>query len=108
MDRHHISASEFVKQYRSGGLNQAKVIDVREPYEWDMYHLDQALHMPMNTIPMNLDQLPMEEELFIVCAHGVRSWYVVNYLLQNGFNKVINVEGGMAEIQMILDTVEEE
>jgi len=102
MARHHISATEFTDLYRDGRLNQTKIIDVREPYEWEMYHLDQAIHIPMNTIPVHLDRLHPDEELYIVCAHGVRSWHVVNYLVQQGYSKAINVEGGMAEIHLLL------
>jgi len=107
MALHQISATEFTELYRDGKLNQTKIIDVREPYEWEMYHLDQALHIPMNTIPVHLDRLDQEEELYIICAHGVRSWHVVSYLVQQGYSKAINVEGGMAEVQLILDAERE-
>lgn len=108
MSNHQISASEFVDLYKKGKLNDAKIIDVREPYEWNLYRLSKAILIPMNSIPEHLDQLSVDQEYYIVCAHGVRSWYVVNYLIKQGYSQVINVEGGMAEVQMILDTVEDE
>ncbi|WP_368784326.1 rhodanese-like domain-containing protein [Acinetobacter baumannii] len=40
-----------------------------------------------------------EQTIYVMCAHGVRSWHVMQYLLGNGFSRVVNVEGGMAEIE---------
>ncbi|RKD25672.1 hypothetical protein BEP19_01645 [Ammoniphilus oxalaticus] len=103
MESHNISASDFVALYKKDGLKQSKIIDVREQHEWDMIHLEQACLIPMNTIPENLEQLSKEQDLYIVCAHGVRSLHVTNYLVHLGYARTINVEGGMAAIAMLLE-----
>lgn len=104
MFQHHISAKEFTQLYQGGKLYERKIIDVREPFEWEIYHLPKAIHIPMNSIPTELERFSPDEELYIVCAHGVRSLHVVQFLVQQGYSKAINVEGGMAEIQLLLDT----
>jgi rhodanese-related sulfurtransferase len=104
MENHSITAVEFVEKFVNGDLDQTEIIDVREPYEWEMYHLEKAKLIPMNTIPEHTDQLRGDKTIFLVCAHGVRSWHVMNYLLQNGVNNVVNVEGGMAEVYSLLQS----
>ncbi|MBP1933501.1 rhodanese-like domain-containing protein [Ammoniphilus resinae] len=102
MEDHFISAGQFVEKYKARVLKPEQVIDVREPYEWEMFHLEESTLIPMNTIPEQLEQLPKDQPLYIVCGHGVRSWHVTNFLLQQGFDQVINVEGGMAEVALFL------
>lgn len=98
MDKHHITVAEFIDKLDSGDLESALIIDVREPYEWEQYHLEQATLIPMNSIPERWKEFPMDKDIYLLCAHGVRSWHVMNYLKENGLERVINVEGGMAEI----------
>jgi rhodanese-related sulfurtransferase len=83
-------------QEREIAANQ--VIDVREIAEWNYYHLEQTIHIPMNSIPEKMNTLNQEETLYLICAHGVRSAAVCDYLTKHNFTKVINVEGGMAAI----------
>jgi rhodanese-related sulfurtransferase len=74
------------------------VIDVREQYEWDYYHLDDSLLIPMNSVPGRLHEIPQNQDVFVICAHGVRSEMVCAYLRENGYDRVINVDGGMAAV----------
>lgn len=93
-----ISPATFVEALQNGAYEDHLIIDVREPYEWDYYHLDEAQLMPMNSIPGRLQELPQDKDLYIICAHGVRSRMVCGFLLQQGFERVVNVEGGMAAV----------
>jgi rhodanese-related sulfurtransferase len=79
-------------------IAEMSIIDVREEGEWDYYHLEEAVHFPMNTIPERLNDLSKDQTLYIICAHGVRSAAVCQYLFQHGFSNVTNVEGGMAAV----------
>ena len=71
------------------------IIDVREPWEYDIAHLAQAVHIPMNAIPQRLAELDPQAEIVVQCHHGGRSWSVASYLLQNGFTNVHNLSGGI-------------
>ncbi|RXT13862.1 rhodanese-like domain-containing protein [Ammoniphilus sp. CFH 90114] len=102
MQNQHISAYDFVERLTKGELDNSYIIDVREPYEWEQYHLDQAVLVPMNIVPSKWSEFPSDKDIYLVCAHGVRSWHVMNYLFENGLSRVINVEGGMAEIYPML------
>jgi rhodanese-related sulfurtransferase len=98
-----ISPRDFIGKLEQGELKDSLIIDVRERMEWEYYHLDEAVLIPMNTIPANMDQLPRDRKLYIVCAHGVRSANVGYYLQEQGYekDKIINVEGGMAAVAML-------
>lgn len=99
----NINAVDFAALYRSDHFKQSKLIDVREPYEWEAVRLKKACLIPMNFIPERLDQLEKDKELFILCAHGVRSVYVAQYLVRQGYRRVYNVVGGMAAVESLLD-----
>lgn len=71
------------------------LLDVREGFERNICKIEDALHIPMNDIPNNLDKLPTDKHILVHCHHGGRSRNVMNYLHDNGFDKVSNVAGGI-------------
>lgn len=71
------------------------IIDVREPWEYDVVHLSQATLIPMNTIPDRMGELDKRAEIVVHCHHGARSWNVAAYMLQHGFTNVQNLTGGI-------------
>ncbi|MEZ4669248.1 MAG: rhodanese-like domain-containing protein [Anaerolineae bacterium] len=73
------------------------LLDVREDWEWAMGHLPGAVHIPMNTIPDRHNELPSDKPVVVVCAHGMRSLQVSQYLAHIGFSDIYNLEGGTAE-----------
>ncbi|HEX2121691.1 MAG TPA: molybdopterin-synthase adenylyltransferase MoeB [Thermoanaerobaculia bacterium] len=72
------------------------LIDVREPYEWNAGHLEQAQHIPMSQIEKRLGEIPRDRDVVMICRSGSRSAHVQQHLLQNGWNRVQNLVGGMA------------
>jgi rhodanese-related sulfurtransferase len=82
----------------------ALVLDVREAWEFhtaSVRPLDGAqafdvLSMPMQEIPARLAELPTDRPIACLCHHGIRSQNVARYLVQNGFEQVVNVAGGIA------------
>lgn len=71
-----------------------QIVDVRTDEETAMGYIPNANLIPMDTIPDNLNSFNKNEIYYIVCAGGVRSAKVVEYLEANGIDAV-NVEGGM-------------
>ena len=71
------------------------LLDVREPWEFELCRLDDATLMPMNSIPARIDDLDEEAEIVCICHHGARSMQVAASLERNGFGKVSNLTGGM-------------
>ncbi|WP_221930155.1 rhodanese-like domain-containing protein [Melghirimyces algeriensis] len=102
--KHRIGAHSFAKKYRDKMLNHALLLDVREPKEWEIYHLEDALLIPLQTLPEQLDRLDPKRKIYVYCAHGVRSVYAVNFLYTCGYHQVVNVDGGLAEVSLYLDS----
>ncbi|HDG5457278.1 TPA: rhodanese-like domain-containing protein [Staphylococcus aureus] len=71
-----------------------QIVDVRTDEETAMGYIPNTKLIPMDTIPDNLNSFNKNEIYYIVCAGGVRSAKVVEYLEANGIDAV-NVEGGM-------------
>ena len=78
---------------------RATLIDVREFFEFQAGHVPGAIHMPMHTIPVRLDEIPSGGDVYVICESGSRSWQVAAFLQQRGV-RVINVHGGMGSWRM--------
>ena len=75
---------------------QAKLIDVREPWEMATAHIVGSLAMPMGDVPARAHQeLDPDERLLVVCHHGVRSMNVAFWLREQGFEQAQSVRGGI-------------
>ena len=72
------------------------LLDVREPWEFEMARIDGAKLMPMGEVPSRAHQeLDPEEYVVVLCHHGVRSMNVTVWLRQQGFEKVQSMRGGI-------------
>lgn len=71
------------------------VLDVREQWEYDEAHIPGVVHLPMNDIPANLDQIPQDQTVIVSCRSGNRSGQVTNFLREQGYENVHNMEGGI-------------
>lgn len=72
------------------------MIDVREPWEFDIVRIPGAKLLPMRSIPARCLELQPDAETVVICHHGARSYQVAMFLEQQGFAAVINLHGGMA------------
>jgi len=72
-----------------------QLIDVREPDEWDICHLEQARLIPMHTVAGQIDSLQKDIPIALMCHHGMRSRAVANFLVEAGFKNIYNVTGGI-------------
>jgi rhodanese-related sulfurtransferase len=75
---------------------QARLIDVREPWEYATAKIDPSVLMPMGDVPSRAHQeLDPDDRLLILCHHGARSLSVANWLRQQGFEAAQSVAGGI-------------
>ncbi len=72
----------------------AKILDVREDEEWQAGHIAGAQHIPLGQVPERYGEIPLDEDVYIICRSGGRSLKAVAYLQNAGFD-VVNVLGGM-------------
>ncbi|MCP4165443.1 MAG: rhodanese-like domain-containing protein [Chloroflexi bacterium] len=71
------------------------IIDVREQYEYDEGHISGVELIPLGTIPERMDEIPTDKTVIAVCRSGNRSSQATEFLRQQGFDNVHNMEGGM-------------
>ena len=89
MDTPEISATELAERRDAGAL----VVDVRQPDEYEEAHVPGAVLIPMDEMPERVDDIPMDEPVYIVCQTGARSERVAEWLLRQGYDAT-NVVGG--------------
>lgn len=71
-----------------------KVIDVREPVEWEQGRIPNATHIPLNTLLAKAQELITEDNIIFVCAEGVRSAVACEVAAAVGRSNLYNLEGG--------------
>jgi adenylyltransferase/sulfurtransferase len=77
---------------RNGSL---VLLDVREPFEWEIAHLPQAKLIPLGELPARLRELDGHAEIIAYCHHGQRSQRAVALLQAAGYSTVRNLKGGI-------------
>lgn len=78
---------------------QPLVLDVREPWELQTASVAaqgfELVAIPMGQLPMRLTELDPNRPTACLCHHGMRSLRVAAFLMQNGFDQVANITGGI-------------
>lgn len=87
-----ISAQELKELLQK---EEIQVIDVRESYETPKVEALNAINIPLQSIPQNMDKIVKDKKVVIHCQHGVRSMHAIDFLEQNGFDNLINLTGGI-------------
>ena len=77
------------------------LLDVREPWEYELARIEGSRLLPMNELPERVSELDPEAETVVICHHGSRSAYVAQALRRSGFSRVINLEGGLDAYSMV-------
>jgi rhodanese-related sulfurtransferase len=82
-----------------------RLIDVREPWEYQTAHIEGSMLIPMGEIPARAHQeLDPDDRLLILCHHGARSLSVTNWLRQQGFDASQSIAGGIEAWSWHVDT----
>ncbi len=79
------------------------VLDVREPDETRLAPFAGAVQIPMGEIPSRLDELDPEDDIVVLCHHGIRSGRIAAFLDQQGFRRVANLTGGIDAWSLFID-----
>lgn len=81
----------------SAAVGKVRIVDVREPFEYtgELGHIAGAELSPLGGVAQAAASWDKSQEVVIVCKSGGRSGQATRFLQQNGFQKVINLRGGM-------------
>ena len=87
---------EEAKQLRDAGY---RVIDVREPVEWDEGHLPGATHIPLAAVASRIEsEVPdRDTPLLVHCLAGARSARASKWLTELGYRNVVNLNANLSE-----------
>lgn len=87
-----------LKQRLDAGLDKSNtlLLDVREPNEWEIAHIDGAVLIPKDQVKNRLHELSAYDEVLVQCRSGARSADITRFLINDiGLKKVKNVKGGI-------------
>jgi rhodanese-related sulfurtransferase len=83
------------KLYLETSAVKPLLLDVREPWEYNIVNLQDSRSLPMRQVPAELDSLDEDQEIIVICHHGIRSRQVALFLVSRGFSNVVNLRGGL-------------
>ena len=72
------------------------VLDVREAIEWRHGRIKGALHIPLTQLAARTSELPVGQQLLVVCKMGARSSQATAFLREKG-HEAINLAGGLLD-----------
>ena len=74
-----------------------RLLDVREPEEFEIASLPNARLVPLGQIPARIEQIAdwKNDEIVVYCHHGIRSMHAINFLTHAGFTNLANLSGGI-------------
>jgi len=81
-------------KHRIDGGEDVFILDVREPYEYQIAQIGGKL-IPQNDVPKRLDEIPRDREIVVQCRSGARSQKIAEFLMQSGYSQVVNLAGGI-------------
>ncbi|MDR1976144.1 MAG: molybdopterin-synthase adenylyltransferase MoeB [Campylobacteraceae bacterium] len=91
-----ISARELKQKIDKG--EKINIIDVREPFEFEMTNIKGSVNIPLNSVVERKGEIDESKTSVIICKSGVRSVYAINALQRGGFKgELLNLEGGILE-----------
>jgi rhodanese-related sulfurtransferase len=71
------------------------LLDVREPEELPDGVIAGSVNVPMREVKRRIGELPKDRDIVVICHVGARSAYVTQQLNALGYDRAVNLEGGM-------------
>ena len=90
-----IRARQLADWLSDDSRSKPVLLDVREPWEFELCRLPDSLHIPMHLVPLRSNELKRDDDIVIICHHGRRSMQVAMFLERQGYSSLINLTGGV-------------
>ena len=85
----------YWRELRDIEMSGIFLLDVRTPDEYSVGTIPGAVNIPLNELRFRLDELPKDKMIYTFCAVGLRGYLAYRILVQHGFEKVRNLNGGL-------------
>ena len=91
---------EVTVQQMKAALDDPKlgiqVVDVRDPDEYEIAHVEGVPQIPLGSLPQRFVELDPNTQIYLHCKSGKRSMKALEFLRQQGFKYVKSVKGGIS------------
>ena len=74
---------------------EGTILDVRTPQEFDEWHIEEAINLPLTELRQRLGELDRNQAIYVYCKSGFRGYLAYRILKQRGFSTVRNLSGGL-------------
>ena len=91
----HLRPPELRAWLDDPGRAKPLLLDVREPWEYDICHITGSRLMPMRQVLDQAGTIAANAEVVVICHHGIRSFQIAKVLERQGFSAVYNLTGGV-------------
>lgn len=88
----NISVQEAKAMVDSGDVF---ILDVRTQEEYDAGHISGSTLIPVEVIGTRLNEIPKDRKILVYCRSGRRSIEASKILVNNGFEEIYNMNGGI-------------
>ena len=85
------------------GQNTLHLLDVRTTEEWEIAHLEDAIHIPIGELEQRLGELDPAQTIVVYCKVGARGARAASLLAEHGFARVSNLSGGIDRWSVEID-----
>ncbi len=96
-----ISPLELAEKLKHG--EKIRLVDVREPHELAISHIEGAENLPLGSLAAHLGELDSSQEIVLFCKSGTRSARALELLMSAGFRRIKNLEGGINAWASVVD-----
>lgn len=89
-----ITPQDAVSKHQNG--EDAVYLDVREPGEWNLFRIPDAVHVPLGDLDETLrDKVAPDKRVVVYCARGNRSVFAADTMQKLGYRDVVSLAGGI-------------
>ncbi|MCX7097184.1 MAG: rhodanese-like domain-containing protein [Methylococcales bacterium] len=88
-----ISATELKNKLEQN--EKLFLLDVREPHEFQFAHIPNSILIPLNQLEHRLHEVDPQQEIIVICHHGMRSHQAAHLLLNLGYKNITNLTDGI-------------
>ncbi len=83
-----------LQRWRDEGRD-LQLLDVRQPVEHSIAHIEGALLVPLPQLPARVGELDPARPVVVYCHHGPRSLHATEWLRAQGFPRAASLAGGI-------------
>lgn len=103
MDRSELEIRPEELKARLDAGDSPVLVDVRWAQEFEICSLPGSKLLPLDQLAANLDELDPEDEIVLICHHGIRSLDAAFFLRSNGFPRAKSLAGGLDHWSLAID-----